>query len=60
MRKFMSNASIHKAMANAEASINMEGLTVSDSCKQLCQKLLQKEITFEEYLRLVTVGATKS
>jgi len=26
-------------------------------CKELCEKLLKKEITFEEYMRLVTVGA---
>ena len=53
----MSNATIQKAMKNAEASINMEGLYVPDSCKELCEKLLKKEITFEEYMRLVTVGA---
>ena len=53
----MSNAAIQKAMENAEASINMEGLYVSDSCKELCEKLLKKEITFEEYMRLVTAGA---
>ena len=49
----MSNTAILKAIANAEASINMEGLKVSDSCKELCQRLLRKEITFEEYLKLV-------
>ena len=53
----MSNAAIQKAMENAEASINMEGLYVSDSCKELCEKLMKKEITFEEYMKLVTVGA---
>ena len=53
----MSDTAIQKAMENAEASINMEGLYVSDSCKELCEKLLKKEITFEEYMRLVTVGA---
>jgi len=53
----MSNATIQKAMKNAEASINMEGLYVPDSCKELCEKLLKKEITFEEYMRLVTIGA---
>ena len=53
----MNDAAIQKAMENAEASINMEGLYVSDSCKELCKKLLEKEITFEEYMRLVTVGA---
>ena len=49
----MSNAAILKAIANAEASVNMEGLKVSDSCKELCQKLLRKEITFEEYLKQI-------
>ena len=53
----MSSAAIQKAMENAEASINMEGLYVPDSCKELCEKLLKKEITFEEYMKLVTVGA---
>ena len=53
----MSNAAIQKAMDNAEASINMEGLYVSDLCKELCAKLLKKEITFEEYMRLITSGA---
>ena len=53
----MSNALLQKAMENAEASINMEGLYISDSCKELCKKLLMKEITFDEYLKLVVAGA---
>ena len=53
----MSNATIQKAMENAEASINMEGLYVSDLCKVLCEKLQKKEITFEEYMSHVTAGA---
>ena len=53
----MSNAALQKAMANAEASINMEGLYVSDFCKELCEKLLKKEITFEEYMKHITAGA---
>ena len=56
----MSSATIQKAMENAEASINMEGLYVPDSCKELCEKLLKKEITFEEYMRLVTAGALEN
>ena len=46
----MSDTALQKAMDNAEASINMEGLHVSASCKKLCEKLLKNEITFEEYL----------
>ena len=37
----MSNTAIQKAMENAEASINMEGLYVSDLCKEFCEKLLK-------------------
>ena len=53
----MSNAAIQKAIENAEASINMEGLYVSDLCKDLCRKLLNNEITFDEYMRIITSGA---
>ena len=53
----MSNTALQKAMDNAEASLNMENLYVSDSCKELCEKLLKKEITFEEYMKLITAGA---
>jgi hypothetical protein len=52
----MSNTSLKKAMDNAEASINMEGLFVSDACRELCEKLMKKEITFEEYLKIITAG----
>ena len=52
----MSNTALRKAMDNAEASINMEGLRVSEFCKELCEKLLKKEITFEEYMKRITEG----
>lgn len=52
----MSNATLQRAMDNAEASINMEGLFVSDFCKELCEKLIRKEITFEEYMQQITSG----
>ena len=52
----MSNTALQKAMDNAEASIKMEGLYVSDFCKELCEKLLKKEITFEEYMKRITEG----
>ena len=52
----MSNTALRKAMDSAEASINMEGLHVSELCKELCEKLLKKEITFEEYMKRITEG----
>ena len=52
----MSNAALQKAMDNAEASINMEGLHVTEFCKELCEKLVKKEITFEEYMKCITEG----
>ena len=53
----MSDFAIEKAIKNAEASVNMEGLYVSDLSKELCRKLLKKEITFEEYLKITLSGA---
>ena len=52
----MNSSSLQKAMDNAEASINMEGLYVDDLCKEFCEKLLNNEMTFEEYLKWVTAG----
>ena len=54
----MSDPALQKAIKNAEASINMEGLFVLDSSKELCEKLLKKEITFEEYIAFISLGAT--
>ena len=53
----MNEATLQKAMANAEVSINMEGLYVSNFCRELCEKLLKKEITLEEYIKLIMAGA---
>ena len=52
----MSNTALRKAVDNAEASINMKGLHVSEFCKEPCEKLLKKEITFEEYMKRITEG----
>lgn len=49
----MSPTSIKKVLDNTEASINMEGLYVSQTCKELCEKLLNSEITFEQYLEQI-------
>ncbi|MBQ1260667.1 MAG: hypothetical protein IIX96_01480 [Clostridia bacterium] len=53
----MSNSELQRAIKNAEASMNMEGLYVSDFCKELCVKLIKQEITFEEYMKRVIEGA---
>ena len=53
----MSNATLQKAMDNAEASINVEGLQVSTLGKELCAKLMKKEITFEEYINQIMAEA---
>ena len=49
----MSQNEIKDALNNAEASLNMEGLTVSEYVKSLCEKLLSQKITMAEYLELV-------
>lgn len=52
----MSDLLLQKSMKNAEASINMEGLYISENCKKLCEKLLKKEITLDEYIKYVREG----
>ncbi len=44
--------SVDKAINNAAASLEMEGLYVSDELKALFIKKLNKEITMEEYIKL--------
>ncbi|MGN0526346.1 MAG: hypothetical protein ACI4IF_02845 [Acutalibacteraceae bacterium] len=44
--------SIDKAIDNAAASLEMEGLYVSNELKVLFIKKLNNEITMEEYIRL--------
>ncbi len=41
---------VNKSIANAVASVEMEGYHVDDECRAWCRKLLMKEITFEQYL----------
>ena len=57
---FVSDTALRKAMVSAEASINMEGMYVSDFCKELCEKLLKKEISFEEYTKIVVEGVNSN
>lgn len=46
--------SIERSIRSAEVSLRMEGLSVTDACKELCRKLLAGEITLEQYLTYVT------
>ena len=48
------NIDIQKSIIHAESSIKMEGLKVSKLSKELCVKVINKEITFEEYLKRIT------
>lgn len=49
--------SIEQSMLTAEISLRMEGLSVSDTCKDWCRKLLTGEITLEQYLSHVISGS---
>lgn len=44
--------SVDKAINNATASLEMEGLYVSDELKALFIRKLNNEITMEEYIKL--------
>ncbi len=48
--------SIERSIEAAEVSLRMEGLSVTEACKELCRKLLTDEITLEQYLAHVTTG----
>ena len=41
------------ALKNAIFSLNTEGYTVNEDCIANCKKLLNNEITFDEYLKEV-------
>ena len=48
----MSNSIDHTIQAT-EVSLQMEGLSVTDACKDLCRRMLAGEITLEQYLSYV-------
>ncbi len=45
--------SIDKAIENAIASVEMEGFSVDEQSKDLCKRLLNNEITMEQYISLI-------
>jgi len=48
-----SREQIEQALANAEASLRMEGLQPSDESGELCLRAINEEITDEEFLQEV-------
>ena len=42
--------SIERSIMAAEVFLRMEGLSVTEVCKELCRELLAGEITLEKYL----------
>lgn len=53
----MSADEIERSIRTATASLEMEGLHVDEQCVSWCRQMLSGEISFEEYLRLVTIEA---
>ena len=45
--------SIEQSFRTAEVSLYMEGVQVSDGCKEVCRKMLSGEITMDIYLDYV-------
>lgn len=49
----METKSVDKAIANAAASVQMEGFHIDEQVKEWCRQLLFKQITKEEYINLL-------
>lgn len=48
--------SIEQSIRTAEVSLHMEGLHVSDDCKEMCRRMLSGEITMDQYLDYVKLS----
>ena len=48
--------SIEQSIRTAEVSLHMEGLQVSDDCKEMCRRMLSGEITMDQYLDYVKLS----
>ena len=53
----MSEKQIERCIKNATFSLEMEGFSVDEQTKEWCRKLLNKEITMEEYLSMAKAKA---
>lgn len=49
----MVGVSTDRVIENAVASVKMEGYQVDNECIQWCKKLLENEISMEQYIALV-------
>lgn len=45
--------STEKAIVNAVASVEIEGYQIDTECVQWCKKLLENEISMEQYISLI-------
>ncbi len=48
--------SIEQSIRTAEVSLHMEGLHVSDDCKEMCHRMLSMGIMMEQYLDYVKLS----
>ncbi len=53
----MSEKQIERCIKNATFSLEMEGFSVDEQTKEWCRRLLNKEITMEEYLTMAKAKA---
>ncbi len=53
----MSEKQIERCIKNATFSLEMEGFSVDEQTKEWCRKLLNKEITMEEYITMAKAKA---
>lgn len=53
----MSEKQIERSIKNAVHSLEMEGFSVDDQAKDWCRRLLNNEITMEEYLAMAKAKA---
>ena len=48
--------SIEQSIRTAEVSLHMEGLQVSDDCKEMCRWMISGYITMDQYLYYVKLS----
>lgn len=53
----MSEKQIERIIKNAVHSLEMEGFSVDEQAQEWCRKLLDKEISMEEYISMAKAKA---